>query len=87
MKVLLTAQWVIGFVDGFREDFPQVELVFAETAEDIAAKAADAEAAIGPDEQQPAAGRAQPALDTVVQRRRGVDAQRAGAGGAGYYRL
>jgi len=48
MKVLLTAQWVIGFVDGFRGDFPQVEFVFAETAEEIAAKAADAEAAIGP---------------------------------------
>ncbi len=48
MKVLITGQWVMRFVDGFREDFPQVEFVFADTAEDIAAKAADAEAAFGP---------------------------------------
>lgn len=48
MKVLITGQWVMRFVDGFREDFPQVEFVFADTAEEIAAKAADAEAAFGP---------------------------------------
>lgn len=48
MKVLITGQWVMRFVDGFREDFPQVEFVFADSAEDIAAQAADAEAAFGP---------------------------------------
>ena len=48
MKVLITAGWVDRFVDGFRQEFPQVEFVFADTAEKIAAQAADAEAAFGP---------------------------------------
>ena len=48
MKVLITAGWVDRFVDGFRQEFPQVEFVFADTAEEIAAQAADAEAAFGP---------------------------------------
>lgn len=48
MKILITGQWVMRFVDGFRREFPQVEFVFADTAEDIAAQAADAEAAFGP---------------------------------------
>ena len=47
MKVLITAGWVDRFVDGFRQEFPQVEFVFADTAEKIAAQAADAEAAFG----------------------------------------
>ena len=48
MKVLITAGWVDRFVDGFRQEFPQVEFVFADTTEKIAAQAADAEAAFGP---------------------------------------
>ncbi len=48
MKVLVTAGWVERFVDGFRREFPQVEFVIADTAEKIAAQAADAEAAFGP---------------------------------------
>ncbi len=48
MKVLITAGWVERFVDGFRREFPQVEFVIADTAEKIAAQAADAEAAFGP---------------------------------------
>ena len=48
MKVLITAGWVDRFVDGFRQEFPQVEFVFADTAEKIAAQAADAEIAFGP---------------------------------------
>ena len=48
MKVLITAGWVDRFVDGFRQEFPQVEFVFADTAEEIAAQAADAEIAFGP---------------------------------------
>jgi len=48
MKVLMTARWVEHFAKMFQEEFPQVEFVFAETAEEIAAKAADAEIAYGP---------------------------------------
>ena len=48
MKVLMTARWVERFANAFQQDFPQVEFVFAETAEEIAAKAADADAAFGP---------------------------------------
>ena len=48
MKVLITAGWVDRFVDDFRHEFPQVEFVLADTAEEITAQAADAEAAFGP---------------------------------------
>ena len=48
MKVLMTARWVENFADAFRHEFPQVDFVFAETAEEIAAQAADAEIAFGP---------------------------------------
>ena len=48
MKVLITAGWVDRFVDGFRQEFPQVEFVLADTTEEITAQAADAEAAFGP---------------------------------------
>ena len=48
MKVLITAGWVDRFVDDFRQEFPQVEFVLADTAEEITAQAADAEAAFGP---------------------------------------
>lgn len=48
MKVLMTAHWVERFANAFRHEFPEVEFVFADTAEEIAARAADAEAAIGP---------------------------------------
>lgn len=48
MKVLITAGWVDRFVDDFRQEFPQVEFVLADTTEEITAQAADAEAAFGP---------------------------------------
>ncbi len=48
MKVLITARWVERFANVFRQEFPQVEFVFAETAEEIATQAADAEIAFGP---------------------------------------
>ena len=48
MKVLMTARWVEHFANTFQQEFPQVEFVFAETAEEIAARAADAEIAFGP---------------------------------------
>ncbi len=48
MKVLITAGWVDRFVEDFRQEFPQVEFVLADTAEEITAQAADAEAAFGP---------------------------------------
>ncbi len=48
MKVLITAGWVDRFVDDFRHEFPRVEFVLADTAEEITAQAADAEAAFGP---------------------------------------
>ena len=48
MKVLITAGWVDRFVNDFRQEFPQVEFVLADTTEEITAQAADAEAAFGP---------------------------------------
>ena len=48
MKVLMTARWVERFAKLFQQEFPQVEFVYAETAEEIAAQAADAEVAFGP---------------------------------------
>ena len=48
MKVLITAQWVERFTQQLQQEFPQLEFVMAETAEEIAAQAADAEIAFGP---------------------------------------
>lgn len=48
MKFLMTADWVEQFADAFRSEFPQVDFVMAQTAQEIAEKAADAEAAMGP---------------------------------------
>lgn len=47
-KVLITTSWVGRYADAFRDEFPDVEFVTAETPEEIAQKAADAEIAFGP---------------------------------------
>ena len=35
MKVLMTARWVERFAKLFQQEFPQVEFVYAETAEEM----------------------------------------------------
>ncbi len=47
LKVLVTNEWIVGFVDALRRELPAVEFIVPDTEEQKLAAAADAEVALG----------------------------------------
>ena len=47
VKVLVTNEWIVGFVDALRSEFPAVEFIVPDSEEHKLAAAADAEVALG----------------------------------------
>lgn len=47
MKVLVTNEWIVGFVDALRRELPAVEFIVPDSEEQKLAAAADAEVALG----------------------------------------